>query len=142
MRIPRRAAAVLSCALLASAGVGLSSSSASAAGGVTFKTERYSNGVEITAYSGSTRIGYTGWRKDYNQGYPGDTLCVGDNRRDAKNVTGWASTGKHKVKSAGHTAPFRKCVTKNVPENRTYKIKMCVNSSSSQWCSKAVRVTS
>ncbi|MEV8016863.1 hypothetical protein AB0O76_11045 [Streptomyces sp. NPDC086554] len=142
MRISRRAATVLSCALLASAGAGLTSTPASAAAGVTFKTERYGNGVEITAYSGSKMIAYTGWRKDDNDGYKGDTLCVGDKVSDGQNVTGWASTGKHKVKSQGHNAPFRKCVTKNVPENRTYKIKMCVTSSDLQWCSEAARVTS
>ncbi|MER5969736.1 hypothetical protein ABT112_08370 [Streptomyces sp. NPDC002055] len=110
--------------------------------GITFDSFYYGNGRKISAYRSGEFMGDAEWIQDSpTSGGPGDRLCVFDPTKDRHHLSARLKNGRS-VTTNGHNVPHRACKGGNLPEDRTYKMRLCVTGSGGTVCSRYYEVTS
>ncbi|MGW6357641.1 hypothetical protein ACWFR5_21285 [Streptomyces sp. NPDC055092] len=136
----QRTIAVTSSTLLTSATLlGLGAAPASAEPGVSFTFHENQNGGYnhakwLGGVNKNKKAGEARWFADpIPPSLPnGDTLCASDELSDGYYISAHLNTGRS-VHTNGHPAPYAKRKGGNLPENKIYKIKVCIRHAASGW---------
>lgn len=117
-------------------------SPAAAADGFSFGYETNSNGngyIKVTNTTLGKYAGYGSWRADRDDFGPGDSLYAYDKLADGYGIKAILSTGRV-ASTVGRSAPAFDRAGGNLPEGRSYTMRVCVVKGDWSKCSNSVRV--
>ncbi|WP_432587831.1 hypothetical protein ABVG11_21265 [Streptomyces sp. HD1123-B1] len=121
------------------AGVLVLAAPAQAAPSVRFEPVNNGSGYTVTIYANSHKAGYARWYED------ADALCVNDTASDGY----WIASSLDKlnggfelaINTSGHTAPYKDCVSKNLPDGTKYRMAVALREGDTWYSSTRVTVT-
>ncbi|MFE4177180.1 hypothetical protein ACFRR7_34955 [Streptomyces sp. NPDC056909] len=98
--------------------------------------------IVLVKEDGYGQVGLAEWRKDPGSGQPGDALRVYDQEPDGYGIEAHLSDGR-KATTRGHDSPYwSPWATGDLPEDRTYTMRVCAVKGSDSYCSGNISVSS